>query len=106
VTNNSPRKFFRATPYVISKPEAEVCVNNLRQIRIAKLLWQRDNDVNVTYFTPQASDLVPYFPHQIAPFCPLDYQQLFPTSYLIADLEYEPVCHINPNNSHVLEDPR
>ncbi len=106
VTNNSPRKFYRATPYVISNPDAEICINNLRQIRIAKLLWQRDNDVNFTYYTPQGSDLVPYFPHQLAPFCPVDYTQQFFTSYSIDDLQVEPICEINPDHTHVLEDPQ
>lgn len=106
VTNNAAHKFYRATPYVIGNPDAEVCINNLRQVRIAKLLWQEDNaNQEDPMFTPQYTDLLPYFPHQLAPFCPDDFTDSFFASYVIFDLMVEPRCNVVPA-THVLEDPQ
>jgi hypothetical protein len=56
VTNNSASKFFRATPYVVNDPDAAICINNLREIRVAKLLWQRDNhEVLFYHYCPDIS---------------------------------------------------
>ena len=104
VTNNSGQKFFRARPYVLNGSDVEICVNHLREIRIAKLLWLESN-APTPVATPMLADLLPYFPHHLAPFCPDDYVQEFWTSYDINDLLTEPVCKIYPP-THFLEDPQ
>jgi len=105
VTNNSTHKFYRATPYIINSPDAEICINNLRQVRIAKLLWQRDNSLQNPMNTPYYSELLPYFPHQLGPFCPDDYTDSFFASYRLFDLQVEPQCNVVPA-THALEDPQ
>jgi hypothetical protein len=104
VLNNTTRKFFRATPYAPYPATTDLCANHLEQIRIAKLLWQRDYAVPGVA-TPFISDLLPYLPRQLAPFCPLDNMQSFNTSYVLYDLQTEPVCVIT-SSAHVLEEPR
>ena len=117
VTNNLGRKYFRATPYVVDDPIAETCINNLREIRIAKLIWQRNDYENASYFWPYYTDLIPYYPNQQAPFCPDAFDQNFQVSYTIRTLIQEPICNLNAgyydtNNhlvnvgNHVLEDPQ
>jgi hypothetical protein len=103
VTNSGASKFFRVTPYLIGSPDAEVCINNLRQIRITKLFWQRQSGA-VPVAAPTTSDIVSYFSHQALPFCPDDSGQMFDDSYVINDLVHEPRCEIHPN-THVLQDP-
>ncbi len=107
VSNNSHTSLFRAMPYVVSPSAADECVNHLEQIRIAKFLWQRDypGDFIYPYSTPVPSDLTPYFPRHLAPYCPDDSFQTFATSYQINNLLTEPTCYIVPN-SHILEEPR
>lgn len=103
VTNLTAGKFFRVAPYSISQPDASVCINNLRQIRIAKLLWRLgQNEYSVAI--PALADLLPYFPHQIAPYCPDDSSFNYDTSYAANDGNTAPVCLILPF-SHVLVDP-
>ena len=98
---NGPRtKFFRVAPYLTGTPDAEICINNLRQIRIAKMLWQRDYNASVIA-DPTETDIAPYFHDGILPFCPLDPQQSFDSSYAINNLETWPDCYISPTN-HVL----
>ena len=114
VTNNSNNRFFRAEPYVVvssyaGEPPsgADECVNHLEQIRIAKLLWQRDYDnapVFLTY-TPTYGEIITYFPRHQGPYCPDDGSQMFVDSYTIADVLTEPLCNIVPY-SHFLEEPR
>jgi hypothetical protein len=122
VTNNAVRKFFRATPYVIIStnnapcgsqgPDVEICINNLQQTRIAKLLWARDYDqIQNGFFymspvaTPRLVDILPYFPHQLAPACPDDCTHEFQDSYTINSLQTAPACEISPTN-HVIEAPQ
>ena len=113
VSNNSNNRFFRAEPYVVSSfagdppSAADECVNHLEQIRIAKLLWQRDYDNApiIPYATPWAAGLIPYFPRHQAPYCPDNINQIFASSYQINDLLTEPACYIVPSY-HILEEPR
>jgi hypothetical protein len=115
VTNSASSAFFRVMPYIIGDPNAEICINNLRQIRIAKILWARDwaNSNNAylnsftipEFYTGNDAVLAPYFPHGSLPFCPEDPNQHYSTSYLFDNLQTDPACLINPSN-HVLEDPQ
>jgi hypothetical protein len=102
VPMNSTAKFYRARPYVPVNAHAEICVNNLRQIRVAKLLWARDYYLS-PYSTPDTGNLQPYFPRQQLPVCPDDPYDLFETSYYLQSLPALPACIINPLD-HLLEE--
>jgi hypothetical protein len=120
VTNSQPTEFFRVAPYIINDPDAQICINNLEQIRVAKLLWQR-NFANTTnngyisgnnvptyppvFFLPADTDIAPYFPNGVLPHCPEDSTGNFRNSYASRNLELIPTCLINPTN-HILEDPQ
>jgi hypothetical protein len=93
VTNYTIANFFRVTPYVNTDPATEICDNNLNQIRIAKLLWQRDVDAQFAS-APDDADLLPYFPHPLALFCPDDPAQYFDCSYSIECLCMVPICDV------------
>jgi hypothetical protein len=103
-SNIAARKFFRVTPYIISHSDAEICINNLREISVAKMLWQRANTLP-PIATPTAANLLPYLPRHILPFCPDDENQAFSTSYQIGSLLIVPTCDISPTN-HLLEAPQ
>jgi hypothetical protein len=102
-SNNVPCQFLRASQYA---PANEICVNNLRQIRFAKLLWGRDR-INPDYWrmdTPIGLDLAPYFPQGILPCCPEDPEKSFPSSYYPDNLQSVPACLIDA--THLLEEPQ
>jgi hypothetical protein len=98
------RKYFRVTPYIIGNPDTEICLNNLRQIRIAKFLWSRDYNKRTTDI-PQYADLVPYFPRKTPPTCPEDAFHTFQTSYVLNDIQTTPACGASPTN-HILIEPQ
>ena len=72
-----------------------ICINHLREIRVAKLLWQRNvleaeleqGMTNPILVIPEEVpgywELQLYFPHGLAPFCPDDESHFFQTSYVI-----------------------
>ncbi|MGA2747964.1 MAG: hypothetical protein ABSG59_04235 [Verrucomicrobiota bacterium] len=102
LNTNVPCEFLRASQYA---PANEICVNNLRQIRFAKLLWRRQYFANHTRVdTPIGMDLAPYFPQRILPHCPEDPQASFPMCYIPGDASFVPVCIIDA--SHILEEPQ
>jgi hypothetical protein len=101
VTNNASRKFYRASIYLPTSPHAEICINNLRQILIAKLLWQTDNDEN-PIATPTDNNIFTYFSHPLAIYCPDDSAETFDTAYNIGSLQVYPTCLIIPTN-HLLQ---
>lgn len=102
VAGNAPEQFWRAVQY---RPANEICINNLRQIRFAKLLWRRQYpEVHGRYDTPQGPDLAPFFPQGVLPFCPNDPYRLFVTSYRPNNEETKPQCNVIA--SHVLEEPQ
>ena len=103
VTNAGVQKFFRVSPYVIGRPEAEICINHLRQIRIAKSLWRRDMNYS-TEATPTTFEMAPYLPGQTLPTCPDDPMQWYYFSYVTLNVRTVPMCLINPI-LHVLVDP-
>jgi len=118
VTNHDGWRFFRATPYTPVDADAEICVNNLRQIRVAKMLWARDwveierlggydwpLPINPAV-TPSPEELIPYFPHQVGSGCPSDPFHLhdYYLSYSTRDLLNDPKC-LFQTSKHVLEDP-
>ena len=94
VTNHAASKFFRVKPYDTSDADANVCINHLRQIAVAKLLWMQDGEIFINSH-PFNNDIQPYFPHQTLPFCPDDPTQVFFTDYDINTEGLYPVCNIN-----------
>jgi hypothetical protein len=101
ISNNTVRKFVRALRY---QPANEICINNLREIRFAKLLWTRERTQPYRLSVPVPPDIAPYFPGGVLPHCPEDTNELFVTSYPDNTVVTEPQCYIDP--SHVLEDPQ
>jgi hypothetical protein len=108
VSNAVPGMFFRASQY---QPANEICINNLRQIRFAKALWFRDDtitngqwrgDTPLLYY-----DLAPYFLQSNLPYCPLDTNSYFGTSYSggVNNSATTPTCTILPE-THILEEPQ
>jgi hypothetical protein len=99
----APYKFLRASQY---QPVNEVCINNLRQIRFAKSLWQRDT-ASPRWYTAAGPDLAPYLLQSSLPHCPLDTNASWVTSYStgVNNCAITPACVIVPT-THVLEEPQ
>jgi len=49
--------------------QATACINNLREIELAKQQWALDNNRSAAAM-PTVQDLVPYFPDGVIPVCP------------------------------------
>jgi hypothetical protein len=103
-TNSAAQKYFRVAPYIITDPDSAICINNLEEIRIAKLMWARD-DFESVIASPWSAQLLPYFPHGTYPVCPDDPYQSFESSYNLENLETLPKCEVLPA-THVLEEPQ
>jgi hypothetical protein len=103
ISNSVPSKFLRASQY---QPANEVCINNLRQIRFAKLLWQRDT-ASPRWYTPFGPDLAPYLLQGSLPHCPLDTNASWVTSYStgVNNGATTPACLI-VRATHILEEPQ
>jgi hypothetical protein len=100
ISDGGSRKFLQASRY---QPADEICVNNLRQIRFAKALLQRDSR-SFRESVPVWIDIAPYFLNGIGPYCPLSPFTNFAYSYFPGALGTVPVCNIDP--THVLEEPQ
>jgi prepilin-type N-terminal cleavage/methylation domain-containing protein len=80
-----------------------ICINNLRLIESAKSEWalyQRKHGTD----TPQGTDLQPYLVRPAntkLPYCPVDPEQTFATSYVPRSMGAKPVCLISPT-THLL----
>lgn len=101
VSNDAPQKFYRASIYQAATPEAEICLNNLKQILIAKQLWRRETRPS-TFAFPTLSNILPYLSHVTNIFCPNDIYQSFNSSYSLEALRNYPECTVNPDH-HALE---
>lgn len=93
IDRNGPRKYFRASRY--AAPE-EICINNLKQIRYAKMLWQRENRAS-WYLAASYADLVNYMTNITLFSCPEG------GFYHFNNLASDPACTVP---GHVLEEPR
>jgi prepilin-type N-terminal cleavage/methylation domain-containing protein len=83
------------------KAQQNACINNLRQIDGAKQTWALENKAGQTVVPTQAN-IQPYLGRGtagIAPTCPADSANSFPTSYSINDLQGAPTCLISPGVS-------
>ncbi|HWF18936.1 MAG TPA: immunoglobulin domain-containing protein [Verrucomicrobiae bacterium] len=106
VTNSSSHKYYRAYIYKPDSPESEICINNLRQIVIAKTLWSVDNtdflgSMGPLVTTPAFSWLAAYFAHPERVFCPEDAATGFQTSYYIDALDRFPSCYVDPAHHRI-----
>jgi len=73
----------------------DACINNLRQIKLAKEQWALEKDKDYTN-TPAAADLDAYVKDGTASLkCPLDPANTFATSYTINNVGTDPVCKIS-----------
>jgi hypothetical protein len=90
---NGPRKYFRASSY--AAPD-EICINNLKQIRYAKMLWQRET-MPALYGGPTLGDLDQYMTNVTIFSCPGG------GLYQFNNVVGNPTCTVP---GHVLEEPR
>lgn len=82
----------------------DMCINNLRQIKLAKAQWAlENNESNEEIPTPEptVADLDPYIEDDITTghkfICPLDQGGTFSSSYAINDLNTDPTCKKKPS---------
>ena len=101
LTNTSPQQYYRVSVYQAPNADADTCINNLKQIEVAKKLWRTETKAAATS-EPIYSVLVPYFPHPTNLVCPNDTANGFFTSYAIQRGFWAPICQIH-STTHVLE---
>jgi len=81
---------------VRARVQQDVCINNLRQIKLAKEHWVLENNKADTD-TPTAAELDTYVKDGTASLkCPLDSGNSFSTSYTINNVGTNPACKISP----------
>lgn len=98
-----PWMFIRASQY---QPANEICINNLRQIRFAKSMWQRDS-ASPRWYTPDGPDLAPYFLQGSLPHCPLDTTSSWVNSYSTGVNNRSMTCDcMIVLETHILEEPQ
>jgi prepilin-type N-terminal cleavage/methylation domain-containing protein len=85
-----------------STSQTNVCIDNLRMIDASKQQWALEHGEIATSI-PEATDIQPYLGRGDGqlPFCPLDPQATFGTSYTIEDCQTSPVCLIL-STAHIL----
>lgn len=84
-----------------SRVDRDRCINNLRQIKLAKEQWALENDKDADDVPPTAEDLDSggYIKDGTAGFiCPKDTQKTFAASYDINDVNTDPACKISPSD--------
>lgn len=79
----------------------DTCINNLRQINLAKEQWALENNIEEgdAGSTPTVADLDPYIREDLAGdpsslCCPLDSDEDINTSYTINAFGNDPICNI------------
>ena len=82
--------------------QTNLCIDNLRMIDAAKQQWALEHGA-VSTMVPQPSDIQPYLGrgNGVLPFCPIDSQSSFLTSYNMLDCQTRPTCLIAPT-VHIL----
>lgn len=77
--------------------QKDMCINNLRQLKLAKEQWALENNKSDTD-TPTAANLDPYIKGGTSGLiCPQDPGKSFNTSYTINNIATNPTCKINPS---------
>ena|SRR5665213_282547 len=79
-----------------------LCIDNLRMIDGATQQWALEHGATATT-VPQGTDIQPYLGRGVGelPYCPMDPQTSFATSYTIINCQTRPVCQISVS-AHVL----
>jgi prepilin-type N-terminal cleavage/methylation domain-containing protein len=84
-----------------STSQQNACINNLRQIDGAIQQWALESKARVTdLLNPNGSQIQPYMGRGstgLLPFCPLDSNKNFTTSYFVTDASTPPACLQQPN---------
>lgn len=77
--------------------QKDMCINNLRQLKMAKEQWAFEND-KLDSDTPVAADLDSYIKDGTNSLvCPQDTGKSFNTSYTINNVGTDPACKIYPS---------
>ena len=82
-----------------STSQQNACINNLRQIDGAIQQWALQTGQAATA-QPLAANVQPYMGRGTAgqlPYCPLDSNKKFATSYTMTTVSAQPTCQIQPN---------
>ncbi len=83
----------------LANTRAKTCIDNLRQIALAKQQWALENNKG-SADSPQAADLNTYIKGGTGTgttiYCPLDTTKTFSTSYTINDMSTNPACLKSP----------
>jgi len=82
-----------------STSQQNTCIENLRQLDAAIQQWALENGAGPNTVVT-ADDIQPYIGRNIAsklPWCPLDSDKTFATSYTIANASTPPLCKEQPN---------
>lgn len=81
----------------------DMCINNLRQIRLAKAQWALENNKVDGYSDFTAEDLDPYVEGNISSslVCPLDSGGSVDSSYTINPIGTDPTCKKKPSEHHL-----
>lgn len=82
--------------------QTNMCIDNLRMIDAAQQQWALEHGAKPTTIAA-ATDLQPYLGRGSGelPYCPIDPQSSFTTSYDLVNVQTPPTCMIDPSN-HVL----
>jgi prepilin-type N-terminal cleavage/methylation domain-containing protein len=86
-----------------ARSTTNLCIDNLRMIDSAVQQWALEKKANGAT-VPQGTDLQPYLGRGSGqlPYCPMDPQSSFATSYTIVNCQTAPICQISTVN-HVLQ---
>ena len=77
--------------------QKDMCINNLRQLKLAKEQWALENN-KLDSDTPVAADLNSYIKDGTNSLvCPQDTGKSFNTSYTINNVATDPACKIYPS---------
>ena len=77
--------------------QKDMCINNLRQLKLAKEQWALENN-KLDSDTPAAADLNSYIKDGANSLvCPQDTGKSFNTSYTINNVATDPACKIYPS---------
>ena len=81
-----------------AKLQKDLCINNLRQIKLAKEHWALEYNKDFTD-TPLANEIDPYIrDNTTSLICPLDHNHSFATSYTINNVGTDPVCQVSTSH--------
>lgn len=93
-----------AVPNIMAMKERvkrDMCINNLRQIKLAKEQWALENDKDYSD-EPDSTDIDTYVRDGTTNLiCPNDTSASFATSYTIGNIGSDPECRISSGTHHL-----